>query len=346
MEYKIDIEKVYQDLESIVGSKYIKKSLYERISYASDPMPYDLRENNIPDIVVKPANTQEVSQILKYANEHRIPVVVHGSGTSLIGNARPKRKGIVLSMSRINHIYVDEDYMYLKCGAGARCIDVKNELEKRGYFLPMYPGSLLSATIGGLIATNTIGHMVDSVYGRPINYVLGLEVVLPTGEILKTGTDSLRRPAGIDLTRFFVGSEGLFGVITEIKMALVRKPCMAYVMGVFKNLYDIGKAWMRVYREKIPLPIYGEFLDQKAAEHGFKMRGLEPPEGPISIATAVGDTEEAALNNASRIADVFKREGAIRVRILESKEEQEKIWGTRDFMVCERINVWGAQAML
>jgi glycolate oxidase len=333
MEYKIEIEEVYQNLESIVGSNYIKKSLYERISYASDPMPYDLRENNIPDIVVKPANAQEVSQILKYANEHRIPVVPHGSGTSLHGNARPKRKGIVLSMSRINHIYVDENYMYLKCGAGATCIDVKNQLEKKGYFLPMYPGSLLSASMGGLVAANTIGHMVDSVYGKPINNVLGLEVVLPTGEILKTGTDSLRRPAGIDLTRFFVGSEGLFGVITEIKMALVRKPCMAYVMGVFKNLYDIGKAWMRVYREKIPLPIYGEFLDQKTAEHGFKMRSLEPPEGPISIATAVGNTEEAALNTASRIADVFEHEGAIRVRILESKEEQEKIWGTRDFIM-------------
>lgn len=330
---ELDIDAIFQDLENIVSSGYVTKSIYERVSYATDPMPYDLKENNIPYVVVKPANTQEVSQILKYANEHKIPVVPHGSGTSLHGNARPKRNGIVMSMSKINHICIDESYMYLKCGAGAKCIDVMRELDKKGYFLPMYPGSLLSASMGGLIAANTVGHMVDSVYGKPINHVLGLEVVLPTGEILKTGTDSLRRPAGIDLTRFFVGSEGLFGVITEIKMALIHKPEMTYLIGIFKSLYDIGKAWMKVYRSKIPFPIYGEFLDQKTAEHGFKMKGLEPPEGPISIATAIGDAKEAALNNAKKIVNIFKQEGAISVRILESKEEQEKIWGTRDFIM-------------
>lgn len=330
---KIKIDSVFRELEFIVGSQHVRNDMYERISYASDPMPYDLRENNIPDLVVKPANTEEVSRILKYANENKIPVVPHGSGTSLHGNARPKRKGIVLSTSRMNSIDVDESYMYLRCGAGARCADVMVELERKGYFLPMYPGSLLAASMGGLVAANTIGHMVDSVYGKPINHVLGLEVVLPNGDVLRTGTDSIRRPAGIDLTRFFVGSEGLFGVITEIKMALVRKPERMYLMGVFKDLYDIGKAWMKIYREKIPLPIYGEFLDQKTAEHGFKTKDLEPPEGPISIATAIGDIQEAALRNARNICNVFKREGATGVRILESKEEQEKIWGTRDFIM-------------
>lgn len=333
MKGEIKVDLVFQELESIVGSQYITKDIYERINYASDPMPYDLRENNIPDLVVKPANTEEVSQILKYANENKIPVVPHGSGTSLHGDARPKRKGILLSMSRLNSMDVDEDYMYLKCGAGARCRDVIDELEKKGYFLPMYPGSLLIATMGGLVAANTIGHMVDSCYGKPINHVLGLEVVLPNGAIIKTGTDSLRRPAGIDLTRFFVGSEGLFGVITEIKMALVRKPERTYLIGFFKDLYDIGKAWMKVYREKIPLPIYGEFLDQKTAEHGFKMKGLKPPEGPISIATAIGDTPEAALRNAENICNVFKSEGATEAHVLKDIEEQERIWGTRDFIM-------------
>jgi len=326
-------DQIYQELVSLVGENYVRDDLYERISYASDPMPYDLRNNNIPDIVVKPGNTEEVASILKLANEKKIPVVIHGSGTALHGNTRPKRKGILLNTSRLNNFKINEDYMYFTCGPGAVCIDVMNALESEGYFLPLYPGSLLSATMGGLVAINTIGHMVDSCFGKPINHVLALEVVLPNGEIIKTGSDSLRKPAGIDLTRFFVGSEGLFGVITEMKMALVRKPERAYVVGFFEDLHSIGKAWIKVYREKIPLPIYGEFLDKKTAEHGFEMKGLEPPENPLTMATAIGENQEAALINAENICRVFEQEDAIEARVLEDKEEQVKIWETRNFIL-------------
>lgn len=333
MKKETNTELIFQELISIVGRKYVRKDLYERISYASDPMPYDIRDNNIPDFVVKPGNTEEVSLILKYANEKKIPVVIHGSGTALHGNTRPKRKGILLNTSRLNQFEIDEDYMYFTCGPGAVCADVMNTLENEGYFLPIYPGSLLTATMGGLVAINTIGHMVDSCYGKPINHVLALEVVLPTGEIIKAGSDSLRRPAGIDLTRFFVGSEGLFGVITEIKMALVRRPERSFVIGFFEDLYGMGRAWMEIYRKKISLPIYGEFLDKKTAEHGFKMKGLHPPENPITMATAIGETQEVALRNAEDMCDVFIQGGAIGARVLEDKEEQEKIWETRNFIL-------------
>jgi len=329
----MDKDLIFQELVSIVGKKYVKKDLYERISYASDPMPYDLSDNNIPDFVVKPANTEEVSLILKYANENRIPVAVHGSGTALHGITRPKRKGILLNTNRLNKFEIDEDYMYFTCDPGVICTDIMKALESEGYFLPMFPGSLLTATMGGLVAINTIGHMVDSCYGKPINHVLALEVVLPTGEIINTGSDSLRRPAGIDLTRFFVGSEGLFGVITEIKMALVRRPEQSFVMAFFKDLYSIGKAWIEVYRKKISLPIYGEFLDIKTAEHGFEIKGLDPPENPITMATAIGETQELALKNAEKICSVFKREGATIARVLEDSIEQAKIWETRNFIM-------------
>ena len=152
---------------------------------------------------------------MAYLNKRKIPVYLHGSGTSLGGHSRPKMKGVVLATNRLSWIDINEDYMFVECGGGTICADLMKALDQKGYFFPMNPGSQIVATMGGLIANNTIGHMIDVHYGRPSHRVLGLEVVLPTGEIIETGTKSLRRPAGIDLTRFFASSEGLFGIITK-----------------------------------------------------------------------------------------------------------------------------------
>jgi len=334
------------DLESIVGRENVSESMYERIAYALDPMPYDLEEDNIPSVVVKPGSTQEVSEIMKYANKNRIPVVVHGSSTEFNGASRPKRKGsILLSTSRLNFFNINEDYMYFECGAGVRCLDAINALEKRGYMLPLNPGSKAVATMGGLISINTIGHMVDAHVGKPIDHVMGLEVVLPTGEIIQTGTKSLRRPAGIDLTRFFAGTEGLFGIITKIRMRLIENPRKVYAVASFKEPEDVAHAFVDVYRKRAPIPLYGEFLDEAAAQMGFKMVGLEPPEGSIALATATGRTVEEATKNAERLCEVFREQKAINAYIVEDEEVQCKLWGARDYIlhiVAESRGQWTA----
>jgi len=337
---------LFSDLAAIVGEENVSESIYERIAYALDPMPYDLEENNIPAVVVKPSSTREVSEIMKYANKNKIPVYVHGSATEFNGASRPKRKGsIILSTSRLNFFEIKEDFMFFECGAGVRCIDAINILEKRGYMLPLNPGSKAVATMGGLASINTIGHMVDAHVGKPVDHIMGVEVVLPTGEIIETGTKSLRRPAGIDLTRFFVGTEGLFGIITKIRMRLIKDPAKVYVVAFFKEPEDVARAFVDMYRKKAPVPLYGEFLDESAARLGFEMVGLEPPKGSVALATATGRTIEDARKNAEALCEVFREGNAIETFIVEDKERQTKFWGARDYIlhvVAEKRGQWTA----
>jgi len=337
---------IFPDLGNIVGRENISESIYDRIAYASDPMPYDLEEDNIPMVVVKPGSAQEIAEIMKYANKHKTPVVIHGSGTSFNGASRPKRKGsMLLSTSRLDFLDINEDYMYFECGAGVRCIDVINALEKRGYMLPLNPGSKIMATMGGLISINTIGHMVDACVGKPVDHVMGLEVVLPTGEIIETGTKSMRRPSGLDLTRFFVGTEGLFGIITKIRMRLMLNPEKVYSVASFEKPKDVAHAFVDVYQKKAPIPLYGEFLDEAAAQLGFKASGLDPPAGSIALATSIGRRIEEAIRNAEMLCEIFRERGSIDAYIVENKDLQRKIWNARDYIlhiVAEKKGNWTA----
>jgi glycolate oxidase len=197
----------------------------------------------------------------------------------------------------------------------------------------MNPGSQLVATMGGLVSNNSIGHMIDVNYGRPSHRLLGLEVVLPTGEIIETGTKSLRRPAGIDLTRFFAASEGLFGIITKVRMDLIKKPFMKFVVGYFKEPEFAAYSFMRMYRERIPMPLYGEFLGANSARLGFRNKGLEPPGGCVALATSIGKGQEEADANAEIVRSIFEREKAFHTRVLEPGDEQQRIWASREFIL-------------
>jgi glycolate oxidase len=330
---RVDVKKLVLDLKEIVGESYVSDDIYDRVSYARDPMPYDIEDKNIPYAVVRPGTTEEVSKLMVYLNKRKIPVYLHGSGTSLGGHSRPKVKSVVLATNRFNWIDINEEYMFMECGGGTICADLMKALDKKGYLLPMNPGSQIVATMGGLIATNTIGHMIDVHYGRPSHRILGLEVVLPTGEIIETGTKSLRRPAGIDLTRFFAASEGLFGIITKLRMDLIQKPYMKYVAAFFKEPEPAAYSFMRMYREKIPMPLYGEFLGANSARIGFQTKGLEPPGGCVTLATSLGRTQKEADENAELVRSIFEKEKAFRSMTLGPGEEQEKIWASREFIL-------------
>ena len=211
------------DLRSIVGKENVSDSIYERMSYGQDAVGPDLEEEKIPVAVVKPITSEAVSRVMKYAEKHKTPIYIHGAGTAFKGSARPVRQGsILLSTQGLNSFEIYEEDLYFEAGAGLNQYELEKELLRRGYMLPMNVGSKFGATIGGGVSINTIGHMVDICLGKIIDYVMGVEVVLPNGEIVETGTRSIRRPAGIDYTRFFVGMEGLFGVITKVRMRLLR----------------------------------------------------------------------------------------------------------------------------
>ena len=319
------------DLVTIIGKEGVSDDIFNRVNYGQDAFGLDLERNKVPIAVVRPESVKQVSKFLEYANRYKIPVYVRGAGTAFKGSSRPKREdSIILSMERFTSFEMHEEDMYFEVGAGVVQLDLERMLVERGYMLPMNVGSKFSGTIGGAVAINTIGHMVDICLGKIIDHVMGVEAVLPNGGIIETGTRSIRRMAGIDYTRFFAGTEGVFGVITKIRMRLLPDFKKAYVVGFFKELKEIAYAFMRVYQEKLPPPLYGELLEEEAAKAPFRLRGLGKPKGSVALAVTIGHTQEDADWQAKEIVRVFQAEGAIEARVVTSVKEQEDIWACRD----------------
>lgn len=319
------------DLASIVGKENASDRIFDRINYGQDAFGLDLEKEMVPIAAVRPRSAEEVSKVLEYANKHKIPVYIHGRGTSFKGSPRPKRPGsIILSTERFTSFEMHEEDLYFEVGAGVTQLDLEKMLLEQGYMLQANLGSKYAATIGGAVAINSIGHMVDFCLGKLIDQVLGVEAVLPTGEIIETGTRSIRRPAGIDYTRFFAGTEGVFGVITKIRMRLLPNPKKAYVIAFFKELKDIAYAFMKLYQEKLPPPLYGEYLEEEAAKAPFRLRGLGKPKGSMALAITIGHTQEDADWQANEILRVFQAQGAIEARVVTSEKEQENYWMCRD----------------
>ena len=325
-----EVEKLYDDLKNILPQKYITTSLFERLNNALDPYPNELDREELPYVVVRPGSAEEVSELMKYANSVKVPIFIRGSGTSFSGASSYHYKGIVLNTNKLNHLEIIKENGFFECGPGIRALAVSEELDKQGYFLPMVPGSIRVASMGGIISNNTSGHVVDSCLGKPADYVLGLQVVLPTGEILETGTKSLRKPAGTDLTKFFVGGDGLLGIITNIRLRLVPTMKKAFGMAFFDDVIPLLRGVQRMYWEKVPVPLFMEFMDKRSAQIGFGLQGLEAPEGPIVIFLSNGQTEEEASAKIDRLVEVFQKESPLRAEKIEDLNDWQKIWTARE----------------
>ncbi|MBN1843136.1 MAG: FAD-binding oxidoreductase [Deltaproteobacteria bacterium] len=332
----VSIEALVQDLKNIVGEKYVYEDLFERINYADTLLPYDVEKEFMPDVVIQPGNAQEVSRVLAYATEHNVPVTTYGSGTDLVFPTKPKHRGITMSTERMDFLEINEEYQYVECGPGLKTGKAIKALGKLGYFLPIQTQA--GSSIGGAVSINTIGHLADNIFGRPIHNVLGLEVVLPNGEIIETGSKCLRRSAGWDLGRIFIGSEGMLGVITKVRMILVPMPETIDAVGFFKTDEEVGHVMTRMYQKKLPLPMDGEFVGTKACKLGCDAYGLDFPEGALAVVKAMGRTKEEAISNAQEVVDLFKSEGATKAFVIEDQETAEKVWAVR-----ENVMRWGEE---
>jgi glycolate dehydrogenase FAD-linked subunit len=325
-----NLEEQIQSLANIVGADYVKTELFERVNYADTGLPYDVEEGDLPDIVVHPGNTQEVAEVLKYANQHKIPVTTYGSGTSLIFGTKPKHRGITLSTKRLNFLQIEEGYQWFECGAGVTIGQISTELEKRGYCLPINVGSRLQATIGGAVSANTCGHLMDYIFGKPVSNALGIEVVLPTGEIIQTGSKTIRRATGWDLTRIFVGAEGILGVITKIRMAFYPKPETVDTVAFFRTAEEIGNAFSLMLTKKLPPIMDGEFASEKCCKVGYEAYGLDFPKGAMAITQSMGRTKEDALKYSKEMEQFFKSVGATESFVLEDPKVRTQVWGVRE----------------
>lgn len=319
-------------LEQIVSPQFVSNNIFELIKNTLDAMPYEVEKEQLAVAVAMPGSPEEISEILRLANEKKIPVFIRGSGTGLAGSSRPHTPGIIVNTHRLNQFKFFEEDGFLECGPGCICADIQAELEKRNYFLPMAPGSRLIASIGGLVSNNTSGHLIDTCLGKPGDYILGLEVVLPNGDIIETGTKGLRRPAGTDLTKFFVGGDGLLGVITRVRLRLIPNLHKAFGFTVFERLSSLAKGVQRMYYEKRPVPLFIEFMDKNTSKIAFDIKGMTPPDGSLLFFVSVGTSERDASDNLRQVFESYKAEKPLVAEVIEDHETWEKLWSARELI--------------
>ncbi len=214
--------KVLSRLREIVGEGYLLTSPEDLVCYSYDASQPTLDE--LPGAVVIPTSVEEIVAILRLANEMQIKAVPRGSGTNLSGGTIPPPGGVVINMVKMDGILeVDERNLTVTVEPGVITDVLQQEVEGRGLFYPPDPASSAISTIGGNVAENA-GGLKGLKYGVTKDYVLGLEVILPTGEVLTTGSKCVKDVAGYNLTQLFVGSEGTLGLFTKITLKLIPMP--------------------------------------------------------------------------------------------------------------------------
>lgn len=325
----VDLKELAKNMARIVGKAHVLMDRPTSLVYAKDVMPYDVEEHNMPYAVVRPENSQEVSEVLRYANQKLIPVHVHGSGTSLVGLARPKTNGIVLDTARMNEVRIFPERGYFEAGPGLHVAKLRKALAAHQAMLPVFPGSEPIATIGGMVAVNTSAHAVDAALGKPGDYVLGLEAVLPTGEIIETGTESLRKPAGVEPTKFLIGSEGLLCIFTSIRMRLIPLPSLENIVAYYNDTEGILDTVMEMYSRGVSAPLFFEYLDEKAARVGFEAAGLEPPPAAVAMIRMHSSTRVGCEEKARKFLEFLNVGDPIEARIVRDEEEWARIWSSR-----------------
>lgn len=312
-------KEVRQKLIEIVGPENYDDSKADLLVYSYDATP---QFQSMPDAVISPRNKEEISHVISLCNQYNIPIVPRGSGTNLCAGTCPTEGGIVLLFKHLNKIIeIDEENLTATVQPGVITLELTEAVEAKGLFYPPDPGSMKISTIGGNINENS-GGLRGLKYGVTRDYVMGLEVVLPNGEIITTGGKLAKDVAGYDLTRLFVGSEGTLGIVTEATLKLIPMPeSKKTLLALYTDLESAAKSVSKIIASKI-IPATLEFLDQPTLEavEAFAQIGL-PTEAKAILLIEQDGPAEIVEKDMKEIIQICKSERAVSVQ--EAKSEQE-----------------------
>ncbi len=322
---KVD-EKIIAQLKEITEEKNVITDKEKMIDFSHDECSMN-EVTEYPDAVVKPNTTQEVSKIVKLCNKNNIPITPRGSGTGLCGGCVPVHGGIVLSMENMNKVIeIDKKNLCATVEAGLTLMDFYKALEGSGLFFPPHPGDE-SAMIGGLIATNAGGARAVK-YGVIRNFIKGIEVVLPDGEIISPGGKFVKNSSGYSLMHLLIGSEGTLGIVTKAVISLLPQPGAACTLVVpYKDLHDAVNSVPEIISSKI-LPIAVEFIGKKPIQISQQLLNKQWPcsEGEAYLMIIIdGPGEDEILSQAESISEICMKNNAIDVFIADNKEKQDNI---------------------
>ncbi|USK31604.1 glycolate oxidase subunit GlcD [Bacillus sp. F19] len=316
-------ESIKKRLIDVVGKDYFQDSNEARLVYSYDATP---NFQAMPDGVIMPQNKEQISAILKICSETGIPIVPRGSGTNLSAGTCPTEGGIVLLFNHMNKILeIDEENLTAIVQPGVITLNIIQAVEEKGLFYPPDPSSMKISTIGGNI-NECSGGLRGLKYGTTKDYVLGLEVVLPNGDIIRTGGKLAKDVAGYDLTSLFVGSEGTLGIVTEAILKLIPIPeTKETLLALFEDMDAAAKTVSAIIANKI-IPATLEFLDQPTCEvvEDFAKVGLPTDVNAVLLIEQDGPPEVVARDILA-ISEICKQGNAVSVKIAKSKEEAEAL---------------------
>lgn len=336
MAFAAVVSSLLHTFETIVGPEYVVRDEQQRLNYSHDETEdYSF----LPDIVLKPGRTEEISAILKICNEHSLPVTPRGGGTGLSGGALPIQQGVVISMERFNKIlHIDELNLQATVEPGVITEVFQNAVKEKGLFYPPDPASRGSCFIGGNIAENSGGPKAVK-YGVTRDYVLNMEVVLPTGDVIWTGANVLKNSTGYNLTQLMCGSEGTLGIITKIVFKLKGFPQKSVLLLMpFITNEEACRAIAEIFRAGIT-PSGMEFFEREAAMktidycekiYAAKVTTSFPETMDAYLLCELdGNDEEVLMKDAEQVMNVVEKFECGEILFAETAAQKEELWKIR-----------------
>lgn len=319
-------KKIIKHLEKIVGRENVSTEKADLVCYSFDAT----QQRCLASAVVHPRSAEEISRILRLANDEKFPVYPRGAGSGFSGGSIPAAGGIALVLQGMDKILrIDEENMVAEVEPGVVTEKFQEAVEAKGLFYPPDPASLKFSTLGGNVAECAGGPRCVK-YGVTRDYILGLEVVTPQGDIIRTGGETMKGVVGYDLTRLMVGSEGTLGIITRIIVKLIPLPAAKKTMLiVFDSIRGASQAVSKIILGKI-IPTTLEFMDSTSIDVVRNATDLSIPAEAKAILVVEVDGDELLLEKqAQTILEIVAPFGIVETRVARDQAEAEDIWKLR-----------------
>lgn len=316
-----------KEFEALVGKENVMEGESDRFSYAYDAA---VLEPVLPGVVVRPETREALGRVVKLCNDNGLPVTVRGSGTNLSGGTIPKQGGVVILTNALNRILeINEADLYAVVEPGVITAKFAAEVAARGLFYPPDPGSQAVSTLGGNVAENA-GGLRGLKYGVTKDYVMGVDFFDVDGELVKSGSRTVKCVTGLNLAGLMVASEGTLGVFEKIILKLVPPPLAAKaMMAVFDDMAKASETVAAIIAAKI-VPATLELMDNFTIRtvEDFAKAGL-PVDAKALLLIEVDGHPGQVADEAEKVEAICRRQGAVRIQVAKDAEERNKVWEAR-----------------
>lgn len=317
-------------LNNALSPKNVLSDLEERYVYSVDASNTPDTKSSIPDAIVFVENIEQVQKVVEIANKEQVPIICRGAGTNTVGACVATHGGIILNFSKMNKIIeINPETMTAIVQPGVVVGDFQREVEKLGLFYPPDPSNLKVSTIGGSIAQNSAGARCFK-YGATKDYIIDMLVVMANGEVIRTGSNTIKNATGYNLGSLFIGSEGTLGIVVEATIKLIPKPeSTQVIMAYFDNIKDSISSVNKIIETQI-FPATIDFMDKKAIQtvEKFYPAGLLCDKDSALIIEIDGYKSDMTIQR-EKVCSILRTNNASSIQYSTNDEEFNRIWDAR-----------------